>query len=678
MRAGNFIRTSPQTDWSHNPTEADYLIRFLRGTNYTVQVSDSQFSTLLASNQAVAVNSGITGVPHYTGAYIAQIFLATNGLYPFIIDTNKLLGTNLLMTTEVLSKTAQLYIPDMTIAADVSRDSIIDFKNRTDRTATNNPFVFWINDDSDIGSDDTASDQQPTNSPSNLNCANNTIDGLRDLEDFTRLQFKIDDLPAQFLTNGNYQVEVYLTNLLGSPSIRLFHAVESNGGLGYLTNITTASAQTNAVTLGVLTNGTPLTLSSTNWLSAGSNAFFLPMIFEGISTGQCVINFGFSSNNAAPVALSRPFYLNLNEVTSLYEHWTVGDNNTEDWTQIPSIPSRTADSAVFGAPQKPEDNDYILLVHGWRMQPWERRAFASTAYKRLWQLGYKGRFGLYSWPTDWTALSLWDLTNPDTWENYDRSEQRAWSSGMGLYELMQNLNETQSPNRIRVIAHSMGNIVTSEALRLASVAGKQLPMVQSYIASQAASVAHAYDATNPAYILFSPLLRTPEIYAHFPRNNTNQPFFTGMRNAVGSGKIINFNNQFDYALNSTFAWPINQSTKPDFGWHSLLIGTNKSYTFSDGNTPLILSGNETYHDQVYDIYAHIAQAESKALGCAEDSTHHIQGEIGGAVNLNAAPFNYQNNSYEHSAEFNSINMNRRSYWWQVLSTLSLTNNLPQP
>ncbi len=33
---------------------------------------------------------------------------------------------------------------------------------------------------------------------------------------------------------------------------------------------------------------------------------------------------------------------------------------------------------------------------------------------------------------------------------------------------------------------------------------------------------------------------------------------------------------------------------------------------------------------------------------------------------------------EHSAEFNSINMNRRSYWWQVLTTFSLNNNLPQP
>lgn len=79
----------------------------------------------------------------------------------------------------------------------------------------------------------------------------------------------------------------------------------------------------------------------------------------------------------------------------------------------------------------------------------------------------------------------------------------------------------------------------------------------------------------------------------------------------------------------------------------------------------------------YEIFAHIAQAESDALGCAEDATHHVRGEIGGAVDLHAAPFNFGPAANEHSAEFNSININRRTYWWQVLSRFSLTNGLPQ-
>jgi hypothetical protein len=82
-------------------------------------------------------------------------------------------------------------------------------------------------------------------------------------------------------------------------------------------------------------------------------------------------------------------------------------------------------------------------------------------------------------------------------------------------------------------------------------------------------------------------------------------------------------------------------------------------------------------NQTYEIFAHCDQAESDALGSAEDATHHIRGEIGGALDPHSSPFNYGSATYEHSAEFNSINMNRRTYWWQVLSTFSLTNELPR-
>jgi hypothetical protein len=285
--------------------------------------------------------------------------------------------------------------------------------------------------------------------------------------------------------------------------------------------------------------------------------------------------------------------------------------------------------------------------------------------------------------TDYTGTTFWDMTSLANRQNYDRSEQRAWRSGAGLVSLLSDLNEFEPPNGIRLMAHSMGNIVASEALRLASVTGVGLPLVQSYVASQAASVAHAYDAANPAYVWYSGVLRTPEIYAHFQRGTNIQPYFTGMKKAVLGTNIINFNNVQDYALSSTFAWPANQDTKPDSGWYCQLVATNSvntnsGYTFWNGGNRLILSGAEKYHDQVYEIFAYIAQAECSALGSAENPTHHVRGEIGGAVDLNAAPFNFKANTYEHSAEFNSINMNRRSYWWQVLSTFSLTNGLPRP
>ncbi len=667
------LRGTGRTDWTHNPRVSDYLVRLVRGTNYPVQITAYPASSLLTSNQAAATTS-----PKYTAAYVAQFWANSNSIYPFIIDTNKLLGTNLSMVKEVLPKRATLYIPDLTIATDNNRDGNVDFKSRADRTSATNPFTFWINDDCDVDGTNiiSAQDLDPAANP--INSSDNVINGLRDLEDFARLQFKVDGLPPQFF-NGNYQVKIYLTNLTGNPSIRLFPADDSTGSTSYLTNVAAGNQQITWAMLGVLTNGTPLALPSIYWKSAGSNNYFSPTIFEGVSTGSCVITFGFSSNNAPPVAVSRPFYLNLKKVTDLYEHWTVGDNTNTDWLAIPQKPARTADSANFDQLRDANNLDYILFVHGWRMQPWERRAFASTAYKRLWHLNYKGRFGLYSWPTDFTETGLLDMLNSQVnRQNYDRSEERAWWSSLGLMSLLSRLNQTEPPYRTRMVAHSMGNVVASEALHLRGRNAAKPPLIQAYIASQAATVAFAYNATNPATVrsglsIIGQVI--PEVYAHYPKNGATNVYFAGMKNAVtkdavGTVQIFNFNNEVDYALDSYLVWPANQAAKPDFGWWY-------SGQFSWQRLKPYVSDLDI-NLNTYAIYAHIAMSRSRALGCSETSTNVVRGEIGSAINLKNAPFSFTADQNEHSSQFNSINMTRRSYWWQLLSSFSLTNNLPNP
>ena len=404
----------------------------------------------------------------------------------------------------------------------------------------------------------------------------------------------------------------------------------------------------------------------------------MPMIFEGVTTGQCMVVFGICSNSSTPVVTSPPLYLNLRKVTDLYEHWTVGDNITTECDQIPRTAARTSDSAVFGTAQSNSEMDYILLVHGWRMLPWERRAFASTAYKRLWHLGYKGRFGLYSWPTDWCNVddTLGMLTSNTNRANYDRSEQRAWYSAQGLWSTLVTLND-QQPESVRLIAHSMGNVVVSEALHLRGSA-RNTPLVHTYIATQAASVAHAYDAVNPEIVRpgWMPGVNTPEVYAAYPRPSGASPYYAGMGNAVQVNpitlqrRIINFFNGSDYALDNTKSWPMNQFSKPDIGYNYDFGWWRTKYWFND--TKLNITTN--YRE----IFAHMAQARSKALGCSEDSTHIVRGEIGGSVNLAVAPFGFTSSTNDHSAQFNSINMNRRPYWRQVLSSFSITNNIVAP
>lgn len=100
------------------------------------------------------------------------------------------------------------------------------------------------------------------------------------------------------------------------------------------------------------------------------------------------------------------------------------------------------------------------------MQYWEKDRFAESAFKRLYWQGYQGRFGEFRWPTGYGFTgSFWDaLTDP---RNFDNSEYQAWQSAAGLLNKLNDLN-AEYPNHVYMLAHSMGNIVAGEALRLAA------------------------------------------------------------------------------------------------------------------------------------------------------------------------------------------------------------------
>lgn len=170
----------------------------------------------------------------------------------------------------------------------------------------------------------------------------------------------------------------------------------------------------------------------------------------------------------------------------------------------------------------------------------------------MWHLGYRGGFGFFSWPTEWHesgAKLLLDL------RNYDRSERKAWRSALGLRGVLAQLS--QRAPRLTVMAHSMGNIVTSEALLLEAQENAPNPrrLVRLYVPSQAASVAGAYDAAAP----IAKREKIPDVYAIYPI--TGRPYFDGF--GVASGTEVNFFNRHDYAFRSDI-------TRRRFYWQAIL------------------------------------------------------------------------------------------------------------
>src|SRR5208283_5950966 len=91
-------------------------------------------------------------------------------------------------------------------------------------------------------------------------------------------------------------------------------------------------------------------------------------------------------------------------------------------------------------------------------------------------------------------------------KTFDDSESNAWASATGLLNLLTSL-DSEYPGHLYMTAHSHGNIVASEALRLAG----NNQMVNTYIAMQGAISAHCYDASTASRWTVGP----PDRYASY-------------------------------------------------------------------------------------------------------------------------------------------------------------------
>jgi hypothetical protein len=128
-------------------------------------------------------------------------------------------------------------------------------------------------------------------------------------------------------------------------------------------------------------------------------------------------------------------------------------------------------------------------------------------------------------------------------------------------------------------------------------------------------------------------------------------------------------NTNDYAL-SLSLWQLNQDLKPDNG----LPFPGYHYSSSDGFYRIngSITTDLNFPDDTYEIFAYCDEARCYALGA--------QGNVGGPfkvgstfqqVELDDPPYNFGTAHKFHSGEFRSDNMQRASFWNQVLLQMQL-------
>ncbi len=554
--------------------------------------------------------------------------------------------------------------------------------NGPDATSASSPYVFWANQNFDrwatnksplggVAFTDIEQDDQkiascpaaPSTPTPDCNYSNVLANGYsyraipctRDLEDFARLWVcgittnLLAALPPGSTVTLNWG-DVGSPNS-DNPTIDLFTAADADGGIGYLTNETIATIQTNIFQcpyIGRLGPGQSIQLNVIQFANSWAGNHF---IWCGVSNGTGGLNLTIADGNGNVLAQSTA-YIQIVDIKQMYERWTVGDNPNNAPVNVPYLATEDLPpfaSAFEYTPPTDPNTPYILFVHGFNLETWIKDRFAETEFKRLYWQGYQGRFGSFRWPTT--------STPPFYTKFFDDSETNAWASAKGLLNLLTNLNAVY-PGQVYLTAHSHGAVVAGEALRLATQQGLG-QIVNTYVAMQGAVAAHAYDPTTPIRSLGIYDSGTPNRYAHY-YTDSSPCYFNG---SAGAGTYVNFFNTNDWAL--TVTWQLDQNTKPDSGYNY------QSSIDTWWRLGLVLNTELVFPQDTYELFSYCDEARCYALGA--------QADVGGAFAAGAQtdlqsvwpPDTYSSSTnYSahvwHSAEFRSDAASRWGFWNAVL------------
>jgi hypothetical protein len=496
----------------------------------------------------------------------------------------------------------------VTLSVDANRDGYIDIAGTTDQTTQSKPYRFWINNDDDAGSDYfggspilPSSTTQPTSNP---DWQNNTIVSIRDLDNWTRLWINMQGINSA-ITSGTIKVGLKWNQVTrGTPGIKLATATDSDGGLEYLANWNSASNQISEAASGggkilqsandqhtnIVPSGAAVdfVFPVSTWAKLSEGAPTTHFLFEGSGegTGQLQIVF-LKSDGQTVTGQGGSVWLDLRDIKEMYTRAVASPQPPTPYSYVLSQPptpsmSYTIDTSnVSGTsgtflPDPNEDTSnptYIVFTHGFNQSYVSFLNYGETTFKRLWQLGYRGRFATYRWPTYGSGWSLAGYTLSAI-GIYNDCEYIAWYSGGALNQFTQSLSG-QGYN-IDMMSHSLGSVVVGEALH----EGMQ---VQYYSMTHAAASASLYSWGASYYAITNP---NPYAFDNDPDAATSSLAYSGstatgyngylgqINGNVTGGSIVNFYDENDSAI--TTWWTTNNlSYKPQ----SILGGVLGQYNY---------------------------------------------------------------------------------------------------
>src|SRR4030095_4877464 len=159
----------------------------------------------------------------------------------------------------------------------------------------------------------------------------------------------------------------------------------------YLTDDNVAFNQMNqsrTLYAGKLTSATQIEFS-------GQSSVSEHFIFCGAKRGTGQLTLDVLDSTGGVIA-SASADIEIKDIKEMYERYTVGDSAkgpifSEAKLASEDLPAGPPFSYSYNAGCD-ANIPYILFVHGWNMERWEKDRFAETAYKRLYLTKHQGRF----------------------------------------------------------------------------------------------------------------------------------------------------------------------------------------------------------------------------------------------------------------------------------------------
>lgn len=446
------------------------------------------------------------------------------------------------------------------LEVDNDRDGILAMHETNDQTSLDHAYRFWLNNDQDNNADDTYNpDVDHPATAVTTDYSNTQIDQKRDLDDFTRLHLSIDGVIEQLKT-GDMTLSLKWDDIYeGSPGVRVFKAVESDGGKKYLSDFATATNQVSAGSsdIGEVKGSGELEFEPSFWATYTTGKVQY-LLFEAIGEGKGKMHAILKKGDVV-IAKGGSLFLDLVDVRRMYERAKISSAASFPGPNIELAPSVTGvivvdDSDIFPVRRAWDedryDKSYLICVHGWRKSQINARSDEITIYKRLWHRGFKGRYIGFYWPTYIGSV----LT-----AKFNHSEYIAWKCGEAFKDYV---NSLPSDYRKNAVAHSLGNVVVGSALNK----GMSL---SHYAMLNAAIPAQCFDP-NPALKEVASTITwdtrsfygssTYDAWSGGDLSDDPLPALSGMGyrdkvSAVGSTNIVNFYLSNDWALQG---WQANQ------------------------------------------------------------------------------------------------------------------------